>query len=105
MTVAMLKQKSEAKYQALIELMFDKAEEELDTKTKDYLAFNILTMQVIYDALYKARFLEIILNKKSQILKGTGHIHNLKVVASIYENDATAYGKYVAIDSGLVHFV
>ena len=103
----MLKQKSEAKYQALMELMFDKAEEELDTKAKDYLAFNILilTMQVIYDALYKARFLEIILNKKSQTLKGTGHIHNLKVVASIYENDATAYGKYVAIDSGLVHFV
>lgn len=95
LTVAMLKQKSEAKYQALIELMFDKAEEELDAKTKEYSTFNILilTMQVIDDALYKARFLEIILNKKSRILKGAKHIHNLKVVASIYENDATAYQK------------
>lgn len=95
LTVAMLKQKAESKYQALIELMFDKAENELDVQSKEYSVFNILilTMQVIDDALYKARFLEIIINKKTRILKGAEHIHNLKLVATIYDNDAAAYQK------------
>lgn len=107
LTVAMLKQKSESKYQALIELMFEKAEEELDVKAKDYSTFNILvlSMQVIDDALYKERFLEILINKKPRILKGAEHIHNLKLVASIYENDAAAYQKICDCynDEGLVY--
>lgn len=95
LTVAMLKQKSEIKYQALIELMFVKADEELTCNKNDYPVFNILilTMQVIDDALYKSKFLDIITQKKSTILKSIRHIHNLKLLATIYDNDDAAYQK------------
>lgn len=95
LTVAMLKQKSEMKYQVLIELMFERADTELTTNTCDFPVLNILvlTMQVIDDALYRKRFLELVVNNKRTILNNMDRIHNLKLVATIYENDVEAYRK------------
>ena len=89
LTVAMLKQQSEDKYQSLIELMFDRALEEFSSNSTDFSVFNILilSMQVIDDALYRKKFLDIIINKKSTILKNIDYIHNLRLLPAIYDND------------------
>lgn len=89
LTVAMLKQQSEEDYQALIELMFEKTEEEFSCETGDFSVFNILilSMQVIDDALYRKRFSDIIIEKKIDILKNIDCIHNLRLLSTIYDND------------------
>lgn len=107
LTVAMLKQKSETKYQALIELMFESAEKEINSTSIDYSVLNILilTMPVIDDALYKKRFLNIIITKKSVLLSDIHFIHNLRVIATVYENDGMAYQKICECyhDEGLLY--
>lgn len=89
LTVAMLKQKSEEKYQALIDLMFERTSQELNNELEDFPTFNILilSMQVVDDALYRKKFLQIILDKKDVILKSKGKIHNLRLVSEIFGND------------------
>lgn len=95
LTVAMLKQKSEERYQTLIELMFGRAEEELKSNAEDFPVLNvlILSMQVIDDALYRKRFLQIIIDSKDTILKNLDTIHNLRLISSIYEGDTDSYEK------------
>lgn len=93
LTVAMLKQKSEERYQALIELMFDRVEEELNSDTEDFSVLNvlILSMQVIDDVLYRKKFLQIIIERKGVILKNNDSIHNLRLISDIFENDDNSY--------------
>lgn len=109
LTVAMLKQKSEIKYQALIELMFKKSEEELLSDSDDFSVFNILilTMQVIDDALYRRRFLDIIVSNRKRILKHIENIHNLKLIATIYESDDEANQKICECynDDGILYLL
>lgn len=95
LTVAMLKQKSEAKYQALIEKMFDRAVVELSDAENECSVFNILilSMQVIDDALFRKQFLDIVINKKSILLRKDNHIHNLRLISTIYDNDTEVYQK------------
>lgn len=90
LTVAMLKQQSEKEYQALVELMFDKAVNELNSDVNDLPIFNmlILSMQVIDDALYRKRFLDIIISQKENLKNKIKYIHNLKLISSLYDNDA-----------------
>lgn len=91
--VAMLKQQSETRYQALIELLFERSEQELAENRQDFPVFNILilSMQVIDDVDYRQRFLQIILSHRSLLLTNWRNIHNLKLLRSIYENDDEAY--------------
>lgn len=93
LTVAMLKQKSEERYQALIELMFEQAEKELRSDAEDFSVLNvlILSMQVIDDVLYRKRFLQTIIENKDAILKNLDSIHNLRLISSIYESDTDSY--------------
>lgn len=93
LTVAMLKQKSEDRYQSLIELMFEQAEKELSSDAEDFSVLNvlILSMQVIDDVLYRKRFLQIIIESKDAILKNLDSIHNLRLISSIYESDMDSY--------------
>lgn len=93
LTVAMLKQKSEDRYQALIELMFEQAEKELSSDAEDFSVLNvlILSMQVIDDVSYRKRFLQIIIESKDAILKNLDSIHNLRLISSIYESDTDSY--------------
>lgn len=95
LTIAMLKQKSEEKYQMLTELMFDMAEKELNSNNKDFPVFNILvlSMQVIDDVIYRKKFLNMMLKQKDVILENSEAIHNLKLISVIYENDISAYQK------------
>lgn len=95
LTIAMLKQKDEEKYQELLDLMFEAVYEEFATESNVFMVFNalILSMQVIDDAYYKKKFLEIIIDKKDQILGHMGTIHNLRIVTNIYQNDLDACAK------------
>lgn len=95
LTVAMLKQQSEMKYQALVDLMFSISYDEFESGLNEFQTFNILvlSMQVIDDALYKKQFLEIILNRKEIILSHLDKIHNLKLTPSIFEGNEEAYRK------------
>lgn len=92
LTIAMLKQKSEDRYQTLIKIMFEEVEKELDSSEKNFSVLNvlILSMQVIDDVLFRKKFLEIIVERKDVILKNMDNIHNLRLVASIYENDTNS---------------
>ncbi|MBR2944600.1 MAG: NACHT domain-containing protein [Clostridia bacterium] len=89
LTVAMLKQQSEKKYQDLLDLMFIKTKQEFQNGSCDFSTFNILilSMQVVDDALYRKDFLEILLLQKDVILKNQSKIHNLRLVSDIFEND------------------
>lgn len=63
LTVALVKEDNEEKYQGLVEYIFNKAQEELTTKSSHYNAFGILTlsMQVIDDAYYIKKYYEVII--------------------------------------------
>lgn len=93
LTVAMLKQKDEVKYQTLIDLLFEKATDEFTNNQHDYTAFNILilSMQVVDDVLYKNRLLDLIVTYKDIILRDISVIHNMRLLESIYKDDQQAY--------------
>ncbi len=92
LTVAMLKQKDEIKYQALIDLLFEKSKSNFANDSNDYMAFNILilSMQVIDDVIYKIELLDIIVAYKEKILRDISYIHNLRLLDSIFKNDLEA---------------
>lgn len=95
LTVAMLKQKSEIKYQELVNLMFYNSCIELDSGCEEVQTFNILTlsMQVVDDVIYKKQFLEIILSRKETILNNLNKIHNLRLIPSIFDGNKDCYTK------------
>lgn len=63
LTVALVKEDNEEKYQKLIDYIFDKANEELSSSEQKTTAFGILTlaMQVIDDAYYIRKYYEIVI--------------------------------------------
>lgn len=63
LTVALVKEDNEEKYQELIDLILGKVQEELGKTEQNFTAFSILTlaMQVIDDAYYIQKYYEIIL--------------------------------------------
>lgn len=95
LTIAMLKQKDEVKYQELIDLLFEKSIEEFTNNLHSHTTFNILVlaMQVIDDVLYKNKLLDIIITYKDAILHDIMDIHNLRLLETIYKDDLNAYEK------------
>lgn len=95
LTTAMLKQKDEVKYQALIDLLFEKAIFELNNTADEYIAFNILilSMQVVDDVLYKNKLLALLVNYKDTILNNISRIRNMRLLEAIYKDDTKAYEK------------
>lgn len=89
LTVAFLKQSVEQKYQALVELMLDRAQEELAARSDTFHVFNILilSMQVIDDALYRRRFVKLLVDFKPLMLSGNENLHNLGLIPTVFEND------------------
>ena len=69
LTVALVKEDNETKYQKLVMYLFQKAEECLNDKTEMYIAFHILTlaMQVIDDAYFKQRYFELVINNVEKL--------------------------------------
>lgn len=92
LTISMLKQNDEEKYQELIDLIFEKVSEEFNAENGFFNAFNalILSMQVIDDAYYKEKFVGIIIDQKDRILGNIDLIHNLRLIPNIFENDVNS---------------
>ena len=88
LTVAMLKQKAEEKYQRLIELIMDRAVKELENDDVQLNAFNILTlsMQAVDDIAYLNRFINILLKYKDTISKNAS-IQNDRIIADIVKSN------------------
>lgn len=111
LTVALVKEDNEVKYQKLILHLLSKIEEELNATPKVYTAFYILTlaMQVIDDAYFKQRYFDIIINYSASIIsKNTdnlnqrlittwvsnmidGHPENLELFKERYEDKCIIY--------------
>ena len=89
LTVAMLKQKSEEKYQKIIELMFVKAKEELNDKYSNFNVFNILilSMQVVDDVIYRNDFIDLLIKYKEKIVKSMNKIHNSDIIFELIKRD------------------
>lgn len=83
LTVALVKEDNETKYQELVMYLFQKADESLFTENETYIAFNILTlaMQVIDDAFFKQRYFELIIkNYKRLASDGIKDINNMLIL-------------------------
>lgn len=95
LTTAMLKQKDEVKYQALIDLLFEKAIFELNNNADEYTVFNILilSMQVVDDVLYKNKLLDLIIDYKDTLLNNISKIRNMRLVEAFYNDDEKALEK------------
>lgn len=89
LTVAMLKQKYEDRYQALLDLMFTKAYEEFNQSNPKYTVFNILllSMQVVDDVKYKNDFLKMIIEYKKHFINND-KLRNLFTIINIYYYDS-----------------
>ena len=87
LTIAMMKQKNEMKYQQLIDYIFDQAESVVTTKNKTgkINAINILTlgMQVIDDNEYRNRYINIFVNEYTFIKKNIDKICNQSIGTKI----------------------
>lgn len=95
LTIAMLKQKAERKYQALINLIFEKTAIEFNNDKQILTVFNILilSMQVVDDIYYRNKFLELLIDQKDIICKNISNIHNLWLISEYYYHDDEASHK------------
>lgn len=81
LTIAMFKQKSEDKYQQLIEFIFSKVTEEFNEDEGVSTAFNILTlgMQVIDDRLYIDNYIDLFVKYRNKFMNQVLYNENLIV--------------------------
>lgn len=88
LTVALVKEDNEVKYQKLISHLLSKVEEELSATPKACTAFYILTlaMQVIDDAYFKQRYFEIIIKHSTSIILQNTDNFNQKLVTTWVSN-------------------
>ena len=96
LTLAMMKQKDEPRYQKLMEYMFDKMEEEVGESLN---AFNILTlgMQVVDDNVYMHRYIDYLLQISEIITKNIENIPNQHVIYNVISNDDTFIRKVIEV--------
>jgi hypothetical protein len=89
LTVALLKQKSEAKYQELVEKLFTLIDEELSMSSISLSSFNILTlcMQVIDDRLYRDRYFDTLLKYKDYLSQNFWEINNELIQEFLLSNN------------------
>lgn len=88
LTVALVKEDNEVKYQNLISHLLSKVEEELSATPKACTAFNILTlaMQVIDDAYFKQCYFDVIVNHSASIISQNTDNFNQRLVTTWVSN-------------------
>lgn len=78
LTMSMLKQRAENKYQNVLDIIINEAEGELIAKVNPIcLNILILIMQIVDDIQYKEKFFELIIKYKESIMQNIENIHNL----------------------------
>ena len=85
LTLAMMKQKDEQRYQALMEYILQKAEEEAKEKNAKFDDFNLLTlgMQVVDDNSYLHEYINYLCNNIEKIIKYIKKIPNQRIIISV----------------------
>lgn len=91
LTLAMMKQKDEIRYQELMEYILDKVDEEVKEKNAGLSAFNILTlgMQVVDDNVYVRKYVEYLVRNSENIIKNIDHIPNQGIIYSVLSSNAS----------------
>lgn len=89
LTLAMMKQKDEPRYQELMEYIFDKANDEVKEKSTNLSAFNILTlgMQVVDDNVYVCKYVEYVVNNCESLVKNIEHIPNQGIIYNVISSN------------------
>lgn len=89
LTVALVKEDNEEKYQKLINYIFDKVDEEFSSSEQKTTAFGILTlaMQVIDDAYYIKRYFEIVIQYNALMSKNKVRQLNQKFMCMWLEKE------------------
>lgn len=85
LTVAMIKEDNEIKYQKLIKYIINKVELEFHSHNISLISFNILTlvMQVVDDDLFIKKYLDLIINNKSIFIKDESELKNQNIIKHI----------------------
>lgn len=96
LTLAMMKQKDEPRYQELMEYILKKANEEIKENSKNLNAFNILTlgMQVVDDNVYIRQYTEYLVENSKSIIKNIGLIPNQQIIYNVVSSN-TCYEQKV----------
>ncbi|WP_026491147.1 NACHT domain-containing protein [Butyrivibrio sp. XPD2002] len=96
LTLAMMKQKDEPRYQELVEYIFERVNIEVEGKGTDLNAFNILTlgMQTIDDNIYMHKYIEFLISNKEKIVKNIGKIPNQHIIYNVISSNKN-YAKQV----------
>ncbi|WP_369297990.1 NACHT domain-containing NTPase [uncultured Neglectibacter sp.] len=105
LTLAMMKQKDEPRYQKLMEYMFSKLETETREQSKSLSTFNILTlgMQVVDDNIYLKKYIDYLCQNSERVVDNIELIPNQGVIYSIIVNNnfiqqiIDAYGDYAKL--------
>lgn len=113
LTIAMIKQKDEMQYQALVEFLLDRLNEKTIKHTEKVNILNmlILCMQVIDDEVYKKQFVEFLINNTGFCKKNIEKLHNQEHIVNIisanekYKNLVIENYEKIAKYEGLTLFV
>lgn len=84
LTIALLKQTDELRYQKLVELILNEAKEELTLQTKIQM-FNVLVlaMQVVDDATYIREFVNMLIDNREILVKESRKISNVQIITQV----------------------
>ena len=87
--LAMMKQKDEPRYQELMNYIFFKADEQIEERSVNLSAFNILTlgMQVVDDKVYVRKYIEYIINNNIKIIKNVRYIPNQRIIYNVVSSE------------------
>lgn len=99
LTLAMMKQKDEPRYQELMEYILDKASEEVKEKGENLSAFNILTlgMQVVDDNVYLLKYIEYLVENSGSIIKNIEKIPNQGIIYGLISGNVNFVQKIINV--------
>ena len=99
LTLAMMKQKDEPRYQELMEYIFDQLNDKAKERNINLSAFNILTlgMQVVDDNVYLRRYVEFLVNNYEEIVKNISNIPNQGIIYNIISDNNTLIQKIISV--------
>lgn len=89
LTLAMMKQKDEPRYQELMEYILGKLNEKIKEKNTNLSAFDILTlgMQVVDDNVYACKYVEYLVKNCENIVKNIENIPNQEIIYNVISDN------------------
>ena len=98
LTLAMMKQKDEQRYQELMEYILQKAREEVKEKTVRFDNFNLLTlgMQVVDDNSYLSEYINYLCDNITIIVKNIKIIPNQRIIINVVSRNPEFVNKITA---------